>query len=129
MRRTLVTLLSGCALLTMLTGCQSTVWSNEGETFYRLERHLNSWQALVQASVPEVHDAVLAGLDDLNMTPITVEVDKVSGLVDGMFADGMDYEIKYEAVAPKLTRVSIRCGLIGDKERATMLFRNIERNL
>jgi len=125
---TQVMVLVGGALIAV-NGCQTMAWSEEKQTVYRLERHLNAWRVMVQYSVPDVHKAVLAGLNDLQLRPITNQVDKVSGVVDGMFADNMDYEVKMESLAPRLTRISIKCGIFGNEERAKMLFNAIQKHL
>ncbi len=116
-------------LLCVANGCRTTAWSQEKQTIYRLDRHLNSWRVLVQYSVADVHKAVLAALHDLQLKPITDQADKISAVVDGMFADNMDYEIKMEALAPRLTRLTIKCGMFGNKARAKLLFDATQKHL
>jgi len=109
-------------------GCRTLSFSPEKQTAYRMERHFNGWRVLVQESVPEVHAAIVAALKDLELKPITDQADKLSATVDGMFADNMDFEIKLESMAPKLTRMTIKCGVLGDEARSKSLFRAIEKH-
>jgi len=104
-------------------------WSADNQTAYRLERHFNGWRVLVQRSVPEVHAAVVAALKDLELKPITDQADKLSATVDGIFADNMDFEVRLEGMAPKLTRITIKCGVLGDEARSKLLFRAVEKHL
>jgi len=127
--RTLLKAVGIAAIPFLAAGCRTTLWSEEKQTIYRLERHLNAWQVLVQDSVANVHKAALAGLKDLKIEPITNRVDKVSGLIDGMFSDNMDFEIRLEALAPRLTRVRIKCGMFGNEARAKLLFQAMQKHL
>jgi len=97
---------------------------------YPLRRSkLIRWETVVNQPVETVHEAVLKGLDDLNLRPITRNVDKLTGLVDGVMADGMDFEISLSAVGSETTRVSIRCGMFGDAQRSRLIFSAVEKHL
>gem|GEM_PF-2379143 len=113
----------------VLCGCQITSFQETDKGIYALERHFNTWQATIEASVTQVHEAIEEGLKDLEIKPITSNADDIAAVVQGMFADGMEFTVKATAIAPKQSRISIRCGMIGDKVRAEMLFRAIEKNL
>lgn len=117
------------ALSFLAGGCRTAVWSEDQQTVYRLERHLTTWQVLVQESVEKVHEAAISGLKDLGIEPITNRMDKVASLIDGTFADNMDFEIRLEALAPRLTRVRIKCGVLGNEARAKLLFQALEKHL
>lgn len=126
---TLTRLAAGTLAALVIGGCRTMSFSPEKQTAYRMERHLNGWRVLIQQSVPEVHNAIAAALKDLELKPITDQADKLSATVDGIFADNMDFEIKLESMAPKLTRMTIKCGVLGNEARSKSLFRAIEKHL
>ena len=112
----------------LVVGCQTTTYQTSSKGTYELKRKLNAWQTLVNNPIEKAHAAVVAGLKDLKLNVITSQVDKISGVVDGVFADTSDFEVKLEAVSPELTRISIRCGVLGNRNRAEMLFQSIEKH-
>ena len=113
----------------LLAGCRTQVWSNDGRIVYQLNRQVNQWQTYVQSPIAKTHEAFVSGLKDLEVKPLTNQVDKVSALVDGFFADEVSFDIRLETVAPSVTRVRIRCGLVGDEQRALLLFKAMEKHL
>ena len=120
--------LVGGIMLTV-AGCRTTAWSPDKQKAYQLQRRLNAWWTVVQYPIADVHEAALAGLKDLDIRPITNRADKVSALIDGLFADNMDFEIRLEAVAEKSTRVTIKCGMFGNEDRARLLFDALTKHL
>lgn len=112
-------------------GCRTISGEKKQPSVYRLKRVLpgNTWEATVAHSIKDTHNAILDGLEDLGIEPITNRVDRLSGTVDALFADQMDLEIKLHNVAPELTRVRIRCGIVGHEQRTEQLFRAIEKHL
>lgn len=113
----------------VLCGCRTMSFQETNKGIYKLERRLNAWQVTVEASVGDVYEAIADGLEDLSIKPIASDADEIAAVVQGIFADGMDFTIKVAAIAPKQSRLSIRCGMIGDKIRAEMLFRAMEKHL
>ncbi|MBT3381970.1 MAG: DUF3568 family protein [Lentisphaerae bacterium] len=127
------------AALGLILACMVTGWGCRtltGErtrpaTTYQLKRvpPFNTWEATVTNSIEATHKAVLEGLEDLGIEPITNRVDKLSGTVDALFADQMDLEVKLHFVAPEMTRIRIRCGIVGHEQRTEQLFRAFEKHL
>ena len=118
-------------LLLAVTGCQCTSTLTLSKGTYQLTRKFppNTWEALIQNPIVKTHEAVGAGLKDLGLIPITNRVDQVSGLVEATFADGVELEIVLLAVSPNLTRISIRCVIMGDRVRTETVFGAIEKHL
>ncbi len=118
----------GLALAAALVAGCTTVQSS-GTKVYTLKRHLNTWETIVGVSIEKAHKASVAGLADLSLKPVTSAVDKLTGLVDGTMADGTDYEIRLESMGESVTRIRVRCGMWGERERSAQLFRAIEKRL
>jgi len=113
--------------LALVVGCTSV--QSSGKTVYTLKRNLNAWETVLAVPIEKVHKATLSGLSDLSLKPITSRVDKLTGLVDGTMADGSDFEIRLEAMGDSVTRLQVRCGMLGDGVRSAHLFRAIEKRL
>lgn len=130
MRTSHVIMLGTClALGCVLTGCTTAISMENPKASYKLERKWNTWTAVVQKPLPVVHAAILAGLKELEVKPITNQADKVSATVDGLFADQMDFAYKLDAITTEATRVTIHAGVTGDSTRAQLLFRTMEKHL
>lgn len=127
--RTALCVCAGAMTLALFAGCNATTITHEGRPAYQLERKLLGWTTVVQVPIAKAHAAAVTGLKDLEVRPITSRCDKVSGLVDGLFADQMDFEIKLEALAPQSTRLTIRTGAWGNEARARLLFTALEKHL
>ncbi len=126
MRRIVIPAL-GLLLALLSAGCQT--WPAAGDQKYPLRRRLNAWETTVPLPIQTVHKAALAGLSDLDLQPITRRVDKLTGMVDGFLADGSDFEVYLESITETATRVRVRCGALGNRERSHRLFRAIESHL
>lgn len=83
----------------------------------------------VEASVPKVQKAAIAGLKDLNL-PIRKNVgDKLSAQIESETADEKTIWIKVNFVSEKLSELSIRVGLTGDEQQSREILRTIKRHL
>jgi hypothetical protein len=102
---------------------------------YQLKQHfafkcpMNYSEATLRASVLHTHKAVLAGMADLRIVPITNRVDNISAQVDAMFSDKTDLNITLQALSPEMCVIRIRCGMFDDAQRSEMVFRAIEKHL
>lgn len=130
-RRQATALFLATACMVTSWGCRTASTGQAERSAYQLKRvrPYNTWEATVKSSIENAHKAVLKGLEDLGIEPITDRVDRLSGTVDALFADQMDLEIKLHNVAPELTRMRIRCGIVGHEQRTQQLFRAIEKHL
>jgi len=119
--------LSLAALLAVALAAGCTTWHSGAASTYTLKRHLNAWETTVALPIDKVHKATVAGLNDLGLKPVTSRVDKLTGFNDGFLADGTDFEVRLESLGETVTRVRVRCGMLGDQERSVQLFRAIEK--
>ena len=126
MIRSLLTMV-GVLALVLCAGCVAS--HSNGKAVYTLRRNLNAWETTVAVPIDRVHQATVAGLSDLKLKPVTSRVDKLTGLTEGSMADGTDFEVRLQALDAALTRIRVRCGMLGDRDRATQLFRAIEARL
>jgi hypothetical protein len=126
MIRPLLALTEALALI-LCAGCVTSYSS--GKPVYTLRRHLNTWETTVAVPIEKAHKATVAGLSDLGLKPDTSRVDKLTGLADGSMADGTSFEVRLATLGDAQTRIRIRSGPLGNRERATQLFRAIEARL
>jgi len=128
----------GLGLGLVLAGCASPRSAGGGgsdRTVYQLKQHfplkcpMNYSEATLRASVLQAHKAILAGMADLRIAPITNRVDNISAQVDALFSDKTDLNITLQALSPEMCVIQIRCGMFDDAQRSEMLFRAIEKHL
>ena len=115
-----------------LTACTAMVGSSKGGSRYELKRSLtmpNFWETILPKDVKPVHDAVIEGVNDLGLKVAIDNVDRLSALVEGLFADGTEFKIRLSYEGPGKTRILINAGLTGSKSRSIQLFRAIEKRL
>jgi hypothetical protein len=117
----------GALALVLCAGC--VISHSNSKAVYTLRRHLNAWETTVAVPIEKAHRATAAGLSDLGLKPVTSRVDKLSGLAAGSMADGTAFEVRLDAIDAAQTRIRVRSGLLGDRERSTQLFRAIEARL
>lgn len=107
------------------------VGGSKGIERYELRRSLtmpNHWETVVKRDVKAVYDAAVAGSRDLGLNTRNQKVDALSGIIEGLFADGTDFRIILSYEAPERTAVLIKVGLTGDKNRSLQLFKSMEKN-
>lgn len=115
-----------------LAACQATVGGSKTGQTYKLNRSVimpNYWETVVSKDVEPVYNAVLAGIRDLGLHKTTSKVDRLSGRVEGFFADGTIFKIRISYEEPGMTRLLITAGMTGSKKRTLQLFRAIEKHL
>ena len=88
---------------------------------------LGKLEERVQDSVPKVHKAAVAGLQDLNL--LKDVGDKLSAQIESKTADEKTIWVNVNFVSEKLSEVSIRVGLTGDEQRSREILRAIKRHL
>lgn len=86
-------------------------------------------QERVEASVPKVQKATIAGLQDLNLPIQKNEGDKLSAQIESKTADEKTISIKINFVTESLSELTIRVGLTGDEQRSREILRAIKRHL
>lgn len=115
-----------------LTACTATVGGSKVGSRYELKRSLtmpNYWETILSEDVKPVYDAVIAGIKDLGLRVATNNVDRLSALVEGNFADGTEFKIRLSYEGLDQTLILINAGLTGSRSRSVQLFRAIEKHL
>jgi hypothetical protein len=109
-------------------GCKSAVVTPEGTSasYSKAEGVLRS---TLEGSVPDVVNATNATLDDLELTGVDSQVDKLKGKITARMAVGTRVSINLEAVDFDTTAIRIKVGTFGDKSISMQLLRNIEKQL
>jgi hypothetical protein len=110
---------SGCAAFVVGAGAGAA-----GVIWYK-----GKLEETVAASVPHVHQAVKAGLRDLNITITEDRYDELTAEVRGILADGKKVWIDAESVGASTTKLTIRVGVFGDKDFSLRIRDAIKRHL
>jgi hypothetical protein len=110
---------SGCAAVVVGAGAGATavIWSKG-----KLEETL-------PATVPHVHQAIKAGLSDLNIKVTEDKFDDLLAKVRAELADGTKVWIDAESTGSSTTKISIRVGYLGDKEFSLRIRDAIKKHL
>jgi hypothetical protein len=113
-----------------LASCQSSsIPVGSGSSHYELRRHLDHYDVWVNQDVNRTYKAVLAGLEDLNLTPTHKQVDTLSAIAEGNLATGDGYSIKLKSFGDTTTELALRIGTFGDKELTLRVFDAIRKHL
>ncbi len=81
------------------------------------------------AAVPHVHQAVKAGLRDMNIAITEDRSDGLTSEVRGVLADGKKVWIDAESTGTSTTKLTIRVGYMGDKAFSLRIRDAIKRHL
>jgi len=109
---------SGCFWLAV-----GAVGGVAGAVYYegRLEQTLN-------ADVAKCHRAAEQTLADLKLRVIENRVDAVTAHLESRYADSKRVWIDMEAVGSGSTKVTVRVGVVGDKDRSLAILDGIKRH-
>lgn len=110
---------SGCAAVVVGAGAGAA-----GVIWYK-----GKLEETVAASVPNVHQAVKAGLKDLNITITEDRHDGLTAEVRGELADGKKVSIDAKSVGSSTTKLTIRVGTFGDKDFSLRIRDAIKKHL
>ncbi len=83
----------------------------------------------VPFDLPTVHQAMLAGLKDLGLTPSEDKADKLSAHTESEFADGEHVWVDLNAGQDGKTTVTIRVGITGNERRARTIHDAMKQHL
>ena len=83
----------------------------------------------INHSVPAVHEATLAGLQDLDLPVLEDKADKLTAHIESKFADDTRVWIDLDSVAESRTRLTIRVGVMGDEGRSRRIVDAIQKHL
>ncbi len=79
--------------------------------------------------VEEVHAAVLKALKKLEITVKDEDKDRLSAVTKGKFADGKNLTVHIEAVTEKKSKLKIRVGVFGDRDRSEQILNLVKKSL
>jgi hypothetical protein len=79
--------------------------------------------------VATVHEAVLAGLKDLQLPVKSDSMDKLTAETKSELADKRDVWINLQTETEGVTRISIRVGLAGDEPQSLAILNAIKKHL
>ncbi len=111
--------MSGCLplLVGAAAGAGGLAWAN-GD----LEQNVNT-------SNERVHSAVIKALNSLKITVKSDQSDRLKSRVKAEFSDGEGVAVDTDALTEKATKIKVRVGLIGDKQKSEMILNAILKNL
>jgi hypothetical protein len=116
------------ALYLFSTGCAAFLAGagagGAGVIWYR-----GKLEETLPTSVPRIHKAVQKGLKDMKINITEDRVDKLTLEVRGVLADGKKIWIDAKSITPSSTKLSIRVGLLGDKDFSLRIRDAIKRRL
>ena len=79
--------------------------------------------------IDRVFRAVQEAVNKLGLTTIMAEQDGVAAEVLARDAQGQNINIKLEAVSTSQTELTMRVGMLGEKNKSRVIFREIQENL
>ena len=112
---------SGCALLLLGAGIGGGV----GGTAY----FMGKLEKQVDAPVPTVRRATVAGLKNLDLPVIKDKGDKLAAEIESESADGKRIWITVKTISKSRSEIKIRVGYMGDQARSQRILENIKPHL
>lgn len=79
--------------------------------------------------VSRVHDATLAALKDFRMPVLEDMHDPLSARVRSRLSSGEDVKIKIDSVTSSSSKIGIRVGIVGDKDKSRTILDRIDEHL
>jgi hypothetical protein len=83
----------------------------------------------VPQNVTTTHEAVLAGLKDLDMPIESDKADKVTAETKAHLSNGKDVSISLDRETQATTKISIRVGTMGDEKQSLEILQAIKKHL
>jgi hypothetical protein len=126
MRSLVLIVAMGCGLV-LGQGCGTSVRGPDGEIEARIR--YGTLTAMMDRGIERVYQAVQESVGKLGLTTVMAEQDGVAAEVLARDAQGQNINIKLEAVSPAKTELTMRVGMLGDKNKSRVIFRQIQDNL
>ncbi len=126
MRSLVLIMVAGCGLA-LCQGCGTSVRGPEGDIEARIR--YGTLTAMMDRGIERVYQAVQESVGKLGLTTVMAEQDGVAAEVLARDAQGQNISIKLEAVSPDKTELTMRVGMLGDKNKSRVIFRQIQDNL
>lgn len=114
-------LLQGCAAVLIVGGITagaSTAAYIKGDLEVTLKEDINS-----------VYQACLIALDELEINVIKQQKDQLSARIIGRDAMDKKITLKMNSTNEQLTKLSVRVGIFGNKEKSQIIYQKIKENL
>ncbi|MDA8325436.1 MAG: DUF3568 family protein [Nitrospiraceae bacterium] len=121
-------LISGLCALTVLAACAAVVAGGAlgaGSVVYvngELSQKLNK-------PVSKVYDATIAALNDFKLPVLENTHDKLSARLKSRLSSGEEVSIKIDSVTSSSSKIGIRVGTIGDKDKSRTILDRIDEHL
>jgi hypothetical protein len=108
-------------------GCGTSVRGPEGGIEARIK--YGTLTAMMDRGIERVYQSVQDSVGKLGLTTVMAEQDGVAAEVLARDAQGQNISIKLEAVSTDRTELTMRVGMLGDKNKSRVIFRQIQDNL
>jgi len=126
-----VTTVGLCAVLAMVCGgcfllvAGGSAAAGAGAATY----YMGKFEQTFYAPLPRVYDAAVATLTDQGLELQEQKHDKLTAHLESAYADGKHVWIDMVLEPPQNTAVTVRVGILPDKERALLILKGIGRRL
>jgi len=125
-QRTLMILSLGAIVLTS-SGCFLLIGAAAGAGGYAYVR--GALQKNVDSTVKKIHSSSLKALKGLDIFVTDDELNVHSAKVNGEYADGKRVIVDIEALTERSSKIKVRVGTWGDKDRSLVIIGAIEKQL
>jgi hypothetical protein len=113
--------------LVFCQGCGTSVRGPEGGIEARIK--YGTLSATMDRGIDRVYQAVQEAVNGLGLTTVMAQQDGVAAEVLARDAQGQNINIKLEAVSTSKTELTMRVGMLGEKNKSRVIFREIQNNL
>lgn len=83
----------------------------------------------VNGSVPKVHKATVAALKEMKLPVLEDRYDHLTARMKSKLATGEDVKISLDSVSASTTKVGIRVGIVGDKDKSQAILDKIKSEI
>ncbi len=108
-------------------GCGTSVRGPEGAIEARIK--YGTLKATMDRGIDRVFRAVQETINELGLTTVMAQQDGVAAEVLVRDAQGENINIRLQAVSTSRTDLTMRVGMMGDKNKSRVIFREIQDNL
>lgn len=108
-------------------GCSTPVRGPDGDVEATIRE--GTLTATMDRGIDRVFRAVQDTVRELGLTTIMSQQDGVAAEVLARDAQGQNVTIKLEAVSANRTSLMMRVGILGDKNKSSVIFREIQENM
>lgn len=118
------------ALLVIGSGCApTTIGTGEGSGVGAFSYITRDVQATYNVKMDLAWPATLKAMEQLNLTVESENMDALGGALAVKRADGTDVKIRLKSVGGYSTKISVRVGLMGNKNKSVLIHNAIRNAL